>query len=120
MKQPDQTDYPIESPIGGRLKSSAEAIRSHLKLPDEWSELTGTEEKERLSVIIRTTASGRPVIHLAHQLTSRDLRYIFPILAEAATTDKLTRQDVDKIMLIIQARGCLSLYRFGWVVYQCL
>ncbi|NLV47244.1 MAG: hypothetical protein GXY22_01135 [Clostridiaceae bacterium] len=118
MKQPDQTDYPVESLIGGRLKSSAEAIRSHLKLPDEWSELTGTEEQERLSVIIRTTTSGRPVIHLAHQLTSRDLRYIFPILAEAATTDKLTRQDVDKIILIIRERACPSLYRFGWAAYQ--
>lgn len=112
-----------EDPIrqGNRLRDAQNQIRSSLPLPSEILISADPEEKEKLSVIIDTTPSGRPIIHLAHQLTSRDLRYIFPILSESQQPGRDTQQEriwQNKLYLIIRERACPSLYRYGWAVYQ--
>ena len=66
---------------------------------------------------------GQPVIALAHQLNSRDLRLIFPLLAGKGThqvesTNRQAGRFQDKLFLIVRERASSSLYHHGWMVYQ--
>jgi hypothetical protein len=106
------------SGAGSRMAASHAAIRKRFPLPHELLEPTDTEEKDRLAIIIETTPVGRPVIDLAHQLSSRDLRLIFTLLAEPLRPDARSEHYHDKLYLIIRERACHSLYRYGWAIFQ--
>ena len=102
----------------GRLDTVLDRVRTLLPLPHEMLQQAETEEKDRLAIIIETTAVGRPIIDLASRLSSRDLRYIFPLLAETAETGRLPAHFHEKLYLIIRERASYSLYRYGWSVFQ--
>ncbi|MDW7659162.1 MAG: hypothetical protein SCM11_18490 [Bacillota bacterium] len=103
---------------GSKMAASHTAIRKRFPLPHELLEPTDAEERDRLAIIIETTPVGRPIIDLAHQLTSRDLRLIFPLLAEPLRPDARSEHYHDKLYLIIRERACHSLYRYGWAIFQ--
>ncbi|NLO37303.1 MAG: hypothetical protein GX112_13270 [Clostridiaceae bacterium] len=102
----------------GRLAESLEAVRRQLPLPEELLRPADTEDRDRLAVIIETSARGEAIIDLARQLTSRDLRHIFPLLSEPVPADARFEHYHEKLYLIIRERACPSLYRYGWSVFQ--
>jgi len=102
----------------GRLAESLARIRQKLPLPDELLSPVDTEDRDRLAVILETTALGKPTVDLARQLTSRDLRHIFPLLSEPLPADARFEHYHDKLYLIIRERACPSLYRYGWTIFQ--
>lgn len=109
---------PPYTAFGSRLAKSHAAIRRRFPLPQELLEPADPEEKDRLAIIIETTPVGRPVIDLARRLSSRDLRLIFPLLAEPLRPEARDEHYYEKLYLIIRERACHSLYRYGWAIFQ--
>jgi hypothetical protein len=102
-----------------RLQDSLATIRSLLPLPHEVLHLSQSDERDQLAAIIDTTSLGQPILRLARQLRSRDLRHIFPLLAEANQATETHRGHFhEKLCLIVRERACPSLYRIGWTVFQ--
>ena len=61
---------------------------------------------------------GQPVIALAHRLGSRELRLVFPLLADNGFYEPRAARFQEKLTLLIRERACLSLYQYGWTLYQ--
>ena len=139
-----------ESSAGRQFQASLVKLRASLPLATEilgsidrkadetqaadGAALSPHDHLAQLTETINRTNMGQPMVALAHQLNSRDLRLIFPLLAGKAgdragiparkagdRTDNpanRTGRLQDKLLLIIRERASPSLYRHGWMVFQ--
>lgn len=98
------------------LAKSQARIQAQIPLPHELLHNSAPEAKEQLAIIVETTPAGRPLSDLARRLSSRDLRLIFPLLAEPGIDGQ--PDYLAKLLLLVRERACPSLYRYGWAVFQ--
>ncbi len=111
-----KADHIIDKPAYKRLQDSQARIKARMPLPHELLAAAQPEAKEQLAIIIETTPAGRPLSELARRLSSRDLRLVFPLLAEADAKNK--PDYLAKLFLLLRERACPSLYSYGWAVMQ--
>jgi len=109
----------------GQLKSSLAKAKSLLPLALESVQQPDQAALAILAEKIEIAESGQAVIVLAHQLTSRELNLLFPLLAAVATATAPDRaaarqaeQLIGRIHLVIRERACRSLYEAGWLKFQ--
>ncbi|MEA4889731.1 MAG: hypothetical protein VB070_09745 [Clostridiaceae bacterium] len=120
---PGRTAPPAEEgeaqPREGRsFQASLAASRQLLPLPEEMVYEADTETGDRLAARINAASLGQATIRLAHELTSRELRAIFPLLAGRGDPEIRSGKFPDKLYMIIRERACPSLYQNGWILFQ--
>ncbi len=107
-----------DSREGKSFQASLATSRSLLPLPEEMVHEADTEAGDRLAARINAAGLGQATIRLAHELTGRELRLIFPLLAGRGDPDMRSGKFPDKLYLIVRERACPSLYLNGWIIFQ--
>jgi hypothetical protein len=110
---------------GRLLKTSLDKAKSNLPLALESVQHPDQAALAVLAEKIENAENSHAVIVLAHQLTSRELNLLFPLLSAVATAKAPDRaatrqaeQLVDRIHLLVRERACRSLYESGWLKFQ--
>ncbi len=110
---------------GQRMAAKLNEIRQTLPLPQEQVRTPDHHGLADLAEKLDAAADSTAVIALAHNLSSRELGLIFPLLAtltRAIAPDKSASRQAavlaDRLTLIIRERACHSLYLSGWLAFQ--
>lgn len=86
-------------------------LRERLDTPDDSILMSLKQNLEQRS------DSGN-VIEWAHQLTSRDILYLFPLLVRLSGQKQANAELINRLHLLIRERACPSMYQSGWIVFQ--
>lgn len=102
-----------------RLNQSRTLLRDLLPTALERLQTPDRQHITELAAKIDGTQNNSEIIELAHRLTSREIGWIFPLLAHGHELEKpLGSQILNRIYLIIRERACPSLYTSGWLAFQ--
>lgn len=101
------------------MAASLWETRQQLLMPLEYIKNPEKEAIRLLADKISHPDNSQSIILLAHQLTSRELNLIFPlIMSGPGDGNTLSDELAGRVHLIIRERACLSLYVSGWLCFQ--
>ena len=102
---------------GQQLSDRLAAIKSILPLPIEQIYSPDLPAQTELADKVLAARDSQAVIQLAHELASRELNLVFPLLSSAGSVKRPSLL-AERLNLIVRERACPTLYVSGWLTYQ--